>query len=169
VKKIFHYFFTKYPTFYFLTKATVKTIENDIKPLGISHVRAVALKRIGKIIISKYGGHVPSDREALIELPHVGPYIANATLCFAFNLDVPMLDTNILRVITRYFTISSKHRKKTNDPVLWKYLDSLLPKGRVKEFNYALLDFAFKICSSKNPKCFICPLKKSCIYIKNKI
>lgn len=166
VKKIYNNFFSTYPDFRALSKATVKTIEHDIKSLGISRVRAVALNAISKIILLKYNGCVPSNYKALIELPHVGPYIANATLCFAFNLDVPILDTNIIRVITRYFTIVSKHKRQRNDPLLWKYLENLLPQGRTKDFNFALLDFSLKICRSKNPKCDVCPLKNNCNYIK---
>jgi A/G-specific adenine glycosylase len=164
VRKIFNYFFVKFPTVAALASENEKIIQRIITPLGMEHRRATALKKLSRTIMDIYDGKIPSGREQLLALPYVGPYTANAVLCFVYNKDYPLLDTNILRVITRVFSLTSSKKRLRDDPKMWRFASSLLPSGKAVDFNFAVLDFADSICRPKNPSCQSCPLLKICDY-----
>ena len=166
VSQICERFFSKYPDIEALSEATVKSIESTIVSLGMEHIRADALKKIAKIVSEKYGGRIPDEKRSLMKLPHVGPYIANAVLCFAYGVDAPLLDTNVIRIISRVFSIKSARKRARDDPKMWLAVHTLMPKGKSRDFNLALLDFATSMCVPKNPKCSICPISDICDYYK---
>ena len=122
-----------------------------------------------KEILTNHNGKVPNSKNDLLSLPGVGPYSANAVLCFAFNHDVSMVDTNILRVLQRVFSLKSNSPRPRQDKKIWEFAESLPPKGSGKEFNYGILDFAAKVCTSRNPKCNTCVLNGMCDYYKGRI
>lgn len=164
VKGIYTQFFMKYPNARALSKADINTIRNVIRPLGMEFMRATALKKIADIIIHKYNGKVPRSREKLLELPHVGPYIANAVMCFAYDKDHALLDTNIIRVINRVFSYKPAKKRPRDDNRMWEFVCTLMPPGRARDFNLAILDFAASICLPRNPKCSSCLLAHICDY-----
>jgi A/G-specific adenine glycosylase len=164
VNHIFNHFFAEFPTVEVLASAAEKFIEEVITPLGMEHKRASALKKLAKTIVDNQGGKIPSEREQLTGLPHVGPYTANAVMCLAYGQDYPLLDTNVVRVITRVFSFKSSKKRPRDDPRMWHFVSSLLPLGKAKDFNLAILDIAASICHPKNPDCQICPLVGICDY-----
>jgi A/G-specific adenine glycosylase len=161
VLEIFDDFFKTYPTIKSLAEANVKELEAKIKKLGLAK-KASFLKEIAIAIMNTYDGKIPSDR-GLLELKGVGMYTANATLCFAFNKKVPIIDTNIARLLRRYLGIKGD-KPAYADKSLWKLAESILPEKRYKEFNYGLLDISAIYCRPK-PLCRSCPLKTHCYYV----
>jgi len=100
VEPIYDEFVDRYPRLDALTEAKVEAVTSLLKPLGLQNVRAKALIDIA----NEYAdGGIPDDKEALLELPYVGPYAANATLCFAFDERRPIVDANVVRVFNRAF------------------------------------------------------------------
>lgn len=168
VSQIYDRFIIKYSNVTLLSKASVEELEKEIFLLGI-HSRAERLKNLAQEIIKKYNGQIPLERKKLIELPGVGNYIANAVLCFALNKDVPLIDANILRILKRVFSIKSSKSRPRNDEKMWKAVDKIIPCGRGREFNFAILDFAAKVCTAKNPKHEVCPVKDYCDYYRTLI
>lgn len=162
VKRIYTQFFVKYPNVRALSKADINTIRNVIKPLGMEFVRAGALKKIADIIIHKHGGKIPRSREKLLELPHVGPYITNAVMCFAYDKDYALLDTNVVRVIGRVFSYKPVKKRPRDNNRMWDFVSTLVPPGRARDFNLAILDFAASICLPRKPKCLSCLLAHIC-------
>lgn len=148
-----------------LQKVNLRKLKNALKPLGLEHTRSKHLKDLSAKILADFGGKVPGTKKELLSLPGVGPYTANAVLCFAFGHDVSMLDVNILRVITRVFSPDVKHVRGTADKDLWDFAEKLPPAGKGKEFNYAILDFASNVCLAKKPRCSDCPMKKICNFV----
>jgi len=116
-----------------------------------------------KVVCQKYGGKVPERRDDLIKLPGVGHYTASAVLCFGFKKDIPIVDTNVVRVLTRILDIPKPC--KVTDAVIQETARKLVPKGRGVAYNEALLDFAAIVCK-KRPKCDICPISEACEYHK---
>lgn len=153
----------KYPTPQHLVEANLRRLRKEIHLLGISD-RARRLKATAKTILSLHNGKVPSDRKQLLNLLGVGDYIANAVLCFAFNEDVPLLDTNVIRVIKRVFSVESNKKRARTDKELWRFAGSLVPQGKAVDYNRSILDFAAIICTARNPNCKICPISKTCDY-----
>ncbi len=153
-----------YKNFDDLKKADLRSLKKVLKPLGLVHTRSKNLKDLSKKILSDFDGKVPGTKKELMSIPGVGPYTANAVLCFAFQKDISMVDTNILRVLQRVFSLKTNSARPYLDKKIWEFAESLPPKGRGKDFNYGILDFAAEVCTAKNPKCRTCVMKKICDY-----
>ena len=154
-------FIKKFPTPSSIANAPEEDLENILKPLGLIKQRIKAFKTIFKIIDDKHGGDIPNSQESLLKLPYVGQYTADAVLCFGFNQDVPIVDVNVTRICKRCFGIEVYGDPRV-DQHIRELLDGIMPKGKGREFNLAILDFGSLICTSRNPKHEICPLKRIC-------
>jgi A/G-specific adenine glycosylase len=166
VAKLFERFVEKYPSPACLANATVTDIEAEIRPLGMEHKRAKRLKKLAQIIVEKYAGEVPRNKAALVSLPGVGDYIANAVLCLAYDANVPLLDTNVIRVLQRALGVTSTKARARTDKALWKKYQQIIPKGKARDFNLAVLDFAAIICTAKNPNHDVCPVADICRFLQ---
>lgn len=165
---IYPQFIKKYPTPKHLAQADIETLKTEIHLLGISD-RARRLKSTAETILRLHNGKVPADRTQLLKLLGVGDYIANAVLCFAFNQDVPILDTNVIRVIKRVFSVESNKNRARTDKELWKFADSLIPAGKAVDYNRGILDFAALICTARSSNCPTCPVSDICNYCSETI
>jgi A/G-specific adenine glycosylase len=163
VERTYSEFIKKYPNPYILANSDVSDIRKDINLLGI-HQRAERLKKMAETLVNKFNGKVPDTKPELMELLGVGDYISNAVLCFAYKKDVPILDTNIIRILERVFSTKSEKTRPRTDKKMWQTIESMIPQGKAKEFNLSLLDFSAKVCTAKNPKHEICPLREICDY-----
>lgn len=163
VLKIFPKFIAKYSSPRTLSNAAVNLLIKDLFLLGI-HDRAKRLKETAKILMDRFNGHVPKEKDKLLTLKGVGDYIANAVLCFAFNKDVSIVDANVIRVFERFFSLKSNRARPRTDREIWQFAKKLVPKGNAKKYNRSLLDFAAVICTARKPSCLRCPLSKRCDY-----
>jgi len=99
-----------------------------------------------------------------MELPGVGKYTNSALLSFAYGEKIITVDTNVKRILGRYF------KKDNIDEFVKKNQKDLLSYFNSRNFNQALMDLGSKICTNRNPKCNICPLEKKCMkYINENI
>ena len=145
-------FIKKFPTPESMSKSSLKTILKMWSGLGYNN-RAKRLYESSKILAEQgFEGIYPNFEI----LPGVGAYTKNAILSFAYGDNVLAVDTNLQRVIIRYFGIDN-----TKDYVR-KYSNLLLENINSKDINQAFMDFGSSICTSSNAKCDICPLKKNC-------
>lgn len=96
-------FLRTFPTVQSLACAPRRLVLSCWSGLGYNR-RAVALHDAAKIIVSLHGCCVPDDRETLLTLPGVGPYTAGAVMVFAYNLPVPIVETNIRTVVLHHCT-----------------------------------------------------------------
>lgn len=164
VENLIEKFIEKFPTVFVLERTRTEEIEETITPLGMEHRRAQTVKRLARVIVTKYNGQIPDSKEELIALPGIGRYIANSVLCLAFGKETPLVDTNIVRVMKRAFDLKSEKVRARTDDKVWNFVKTLIPLGRSREVNLALLDFGALICMAKNPKCGICPVSHLCVY-----
>lgn len=164
VSQIYDTFFSKFPTIEALASSEEKVIKKAIVTLGMEHKRAPALKKVAQTIIDSHGGKIPTRSGQLMGLPYVGRYTSNALLCLAYGQDYPLLDTNVVRVITRVFSLKSSKNRPREDPQMWDFVSSLIPSKKARDFNLAVLDIAFSICRADNPDCQACPLLDICDY-----
>jgi|TARA_B100001964_G_scaffold65593_1_gene74692 A/G-specific adenine glycosylase len=109
-------------------------------------------------------GRFPCSREEIEALPGVGQYIANSIELFCYGKPLPLLDSNMSRVLERYFG-----PRKLADIRYDPYLQSLSKKVvKCKDpvsLNWAILDLAHIVCTQKKPQHDICPLKNRCQFI----
>jgi A/G-specific adenine glycosylase len=164
VEPVYRRFIAKYPLVHNLVRAPLKDILHDLRSLGLRY-RAVRLKQVANILETQFRGKVPDSENELLGLPGIGKYAANAVQCFAFKKDLPLVDSNVLRVLDRVFSIKSipdSHKKLQ----MWDFMSSMIPEGRAKEFNLSLLDFAGVLCIPRRPNHEICPMKDICDFHK---
>lgn len=144
-----------YPNLAAIADAEVAQLAEMLQTLGFQNQRAQALVDIGKEFCS---GGIPQDESKLLELPYVGRYAANATLCFAFGQSCPIVDANVVRVYGRAFNM----QLDPEAPEAWHFAEQMLPETEVQQYNLALLDFGSAVCSPVTPNCDTCFFESNC-------
>lgn len=166
VSQVYSEFIKRIPAPKDIAKIGEDEIAKLLEPLGLKH-RIPRFISLLKKLASEYEGEVPSKIDALLELPGVGKYVANAVLCFGFGLPVPIVDVNVARVLSRFFGISPTKRRAHTDGSFWELAERLIKQaGDGVKFNEAILDFAALVCSPK-PQCGLCPLSSMCAYFNS--
>lgn len=131
--------------------------------------RALRLHECSKVLAAQYGDQVPEDVDTLLALPGIGDYTARAVACFAYGQAVPVVDTNVRRVIAR-----AVHGREPGNPAKADLADAeaLLPRGRdgrpsaaAPEFSAALMELGALVCTARNPGCGECPLADDCLWL----
>ena len=153
-------FLKSYPTWTSLSEAEPDTLAQMIKPIGLQIRRSKSLILLAKTVVDS-GGDFPDSREEILSMPGVGQYIANAVELFRFSRPRPLLDTNMVRVIERYF----RKRKLADiryDPWLQTLAQRAVETGAAKEINWGFLDLGALVCKPAKPECPKCPLRKGC-------
>lgn len=153
----------RYPMPIDLARASISEIEDIIRPLGLLS-RARVLSDIGESLVTRFDGVVPSGDEELRSLPRVGDYTAGAVQSFGFGRRAGIPDTNIIRLLQRFFGLHSPRKSHRGSPPKAIRIAAIdvLPETDSRELNYAMLDFGALVCKSVRPKCRECPLSKSC-------
>ena len=118
--------------------------------------RAKRLHECATAIATQHGDVVPDDVDALLALPGVGTYTARAVACFAYGKRVPVVDTNVRRVVAR-----AVHGRADSPASVRDLVDvaALLPNDeRAPQFSVALMELGAIVCTARSPRCGICPL-----------
>jgi len=137
-------------------------ILKQVLPLGLGNQRAGALLQIRAYIHENLNDTIPPDVTLLMKIPHVGLYIANATLCFAFDIPSPVIDVNTSRIISRFYSIDNTSDLRENHE-LQKMAIELLPRENIKKYTWGLLDIGATLCKTE-PVCLNCLLRRKCDY-----
>ena len=160
VTPIYKIFLIQYSTLDKLAIAEVDNIAKLLQPLGL-FFRAERLLQTAKIIKEKYKGEIPQEETELLKLPGIGKYTARAILSQAFRQPAAVLDTNVARILERFFGIEGG-RVKSRCKILWSAAETIAPDAEVGHWNLTLLDFAALTCTARNPKCSVCPVSAKC-------
>jgi A/G-specific adenine glycosylase len=148
----------KFPTIQSLSTAKVSDVLHYWSGLGYNR-RALNLKKTAEVIVEKYIGTFPQDEKKLLSLPGIGLYTARAVLCFAFDQQIAVVDTNVRKVILTQFLYSENVKNtenrsvtlsdsqsipanKIDDKKLSEIATQLVPTGLAYEWNQALMDYA---------------------------
>ena len=120
--------------------------------------RAKRLHECATVIARDHGDAVPDDVDILLTLPGVGGYTARAVACFAYHQPVPVVDTNVRRVVARVVhgradaAAASAVRDHAD-------VSALLPKdSSAHRFSAALMELGAIVCTARTPRCGLCPL-----------
>ncbi len=146
-------FLEKFPTLQALANATQDDVLAAWSGLGY-YSRARNLQKTAQSVESE----LPSSQEELIKLPGIGRYTASAICSFGHNQAIPVVDTNIARVIKRHFALL-----EPKDATIWKFAQDFVNAEDPRHHNLALMDLGSLTCLPKNPKCDECPLEKECL------
>lgn len=151
----------KFPDFEILAAATEGEVLKAWQGLGY-YRRAKMLRMNAQAVCRDHDGKLPSDFEALINLPGIGRYTAGAVASIAFEKKKPVLDGNVIRILTRLFAIKENTALKPTVENLWEKAEKLLPEKNIGDFNQALMELGATVCFPKNPICEKCPVAFTC-------
>lgn len=146
----FERFVRRFPTLAALAAAPLDDVLALWSGLGY-YSRARNLHRAAQ----QAGRSLPRTRDELLELPGFGPYTAAAVASLAFQEDVPLVDGNVERVLSRLFRLTGR-------AAAWSKAAELLPAGRAGAFNEALMELGALVCDPRSPRCGQCPLVRQC-------
>jgi A/G-specific adenine glycosylase len=155
-----HAWLAQFPTLRHLAAASRADVIRAWQGLGYNR-RAVRLHEIACDAVARHGGELPRTLAELLRLRGVGRYTAGAVACFAYELPVSMVDTNVRRVLGRVFG-SSEDRLRTDCVA-----DMVLPQQDAYRWNQALMDLGATVCRAERPLCLICPLLSVCISVRS--
>ena len=151
----------RFPRVRALASAPLDDVLKEWEGLGY-YSRARNLHRAAQMIVTEFGGRVPSDIESLRRLPGVGRYTAGAIASIAFGQDAAVLDGNVKRVLARVFDYPEDVKSAKGEKELWELADAILPMDRAGDWNQALMDLGATLCAPKSPDCDHCPLLGLC-------
>ncbi len=144
-----------------LAGADVDEISRLIYGVGFYNVKAREIKEIARILLEKYSGSVPENREELMSLPGVGRKTANIVLAESLGKPAIAVDTHVQRISYRLGISISKDPSKTEE-----ILESIVPVDLWIGFNPTLVEFGKSICRPVSPRCSICSISEFCEYFK---
>ncbi|MES2524243.1 MAG: hypothetical protein V4617_16210 [Gemmatimonadota bacterium] len=162
-------FLERFPTLVHVAESPVSHVLDQWEGLGY-YARARNLHKLAGVVTSNGAvpGEMPCDVESLQTLPGIGAYTAGAVATFAYERRAPLVDTNVARVLLRFFarkhaardTIKSAYGQR----VAWTLAERSLPRaGRaVWEHNQALMELGALVCTARVARCGECPLQREC-------
>jgi A/G-specific adenine glycosylase len=128
--------------------------------------RALRLHAAAQIIAEDFNNEVPEDELTLQQLPGIGQYTAAAIAAFAFDQRTLVMDVNIRRVLTRVID-GNEHPKPAPTSREKARRLALLPEKNAHIWAAATMELGAMVCTSKNPKCELCPVISACNWRKN--
>jgi len=172
-----------FPTVQSVAKAKPDKIHKLWEGLGY-YTRVRNMQKAARLVMKQHGGELPTEFEQVLSLPGIGRYTAGAICSIAFNQPRPILDGNVIRVLTRVFTIEGDPKGKTVNAALWDLAGQLVREadrlGRAagtldhlnsrqaqrpncSHLNQALMELGALVCTPRQPQCEVCPLRSQCI------
>lgn len=154
-------FLKRYPTVEALAQAKTAELRRLWYPLGYN-VRPLRLRRIAQQTIQHHEGKIPDSYDGLLAMDGIGRYTAGAVLSFAYEQDAPILDTNVARLLSRFFGVPAAWSNGRRLRRLWQLAEAIIPKGKGYDINQAMMDVGATICTARAPKCPTCALRRTC-------
>ena len=149
------------------------------------YTRVRNLQKAAQVIVAEHGGKFPENFDQVLALPGIGRYTAGAVCSIAFNQPTPILDGNVIRVLTRVFGIAENPKVKAMNARLWELAEELVSRAKeAKEtkgkltsppsrsshdpdscshLNQSLMEFGATLCTPRSPQCLTCPIQKLCV------
>lgn len=161
VKAYYARFLESFPTVGALAGAVEGKVMKLWEGLGY-YSRARNLMKTARLIVREYGGRFPNTYEEIIKLPGIGPYTAGAIASICFNLPVPAVDGNVVRVVSRIAGIDDEITRSVINRITAS-LKAVYPADRRGDFTQSLMELGAVICIPNGaPKCTQCPAADIC-------
>lgn len=146
-----------------LIDAKEKDIEDLIHPVGFYRRKAIYLKKVCQILMTKYEGDIPKGIEELCQLPGVGPKMAHLCMQEAWNITTGIgVDTHVHRIAARLGWVGGAGKKIKTPEDTRKALEQWLPYEYWREINHMLVGLGQTICTPLRPKCSECANNNLC-------
>ena len=157
VKPYFEKFTRIWPTVFDLAEASDDDVMAAWAGLGY-YSRARNLVKCAQVVADL--GGFPETEAELLKLPGLGAYTAAAIASIAFGKRAVVVDANVERVVSRLFNIEEP--LPGSRKVIREKADTITPEVRAGDFAQSMMDLGSQICTSKAPRCLLCPLSEAC-------
>jgi len=157
VNKITAKLFNKYRTPEDFARLTPDRLANEIKGCGLFRNKSKFIVEASRILVERYGGQVPENREELEQLPGVGRKTANVILGVAFGQHTFPVDTHVHRLARRLGFSSGKSPEQTEQD-----LCSLIPPERWQPAHHQIIYHGRRVCDARKPRCGDCCIRDLC-------
>ncbi len=157
VRSYFVKWMEKFPTIQSLAEADLQDVLMSWQGLGY-YTRAKKIHECARVLVEKYDGKIPANRDALLKLPGIGPYTASSICCFAFNMPETVVDGNVIRVISRLYGLTHAVTKEE----IYELAQKITPKQAGADYASAIMDLGAMICTTPEPICSKCPWASVC-------
>jgi A/G-specific adenine glycosylase len=157
----YRHWMARYPTVATLAQAPLSDVLKSWEGLGY-YGRARNLHAAAKTVVDDYDGCLPAEAEELIKLKGIGRYTAGAISSIAFGRSTPVLDGNVIRVLSRLDDLEDDVTRGATQRRLWRRASELVPDRRPGAYNQALMELGQRICQPAAPRCHLCPLADLC-------
>ncbi|MEL7603212.1 MAG: endonuclease III [Bacillota bacterium] len=149
------------------TAAQIAALTEDelfeyIKSCGLYQTKGRNIIAASKLLVEKYGGEVPPDRDALIELPGVGRKTANVVVSNAFKIPAIAVDTHVFRVANRIGLANAKDVLHTEQQLM-----RAIPQEDWGDAHHWLIFHGRRVCDARKPRCAECCVNDVCEYYRN--
>lgn len=150
-----------FPTWQALAASPLEKVLKAWEGLGYYH-RARNLHETAKRVCAEHGGRLPSDYYKVLSLPGVGRYTVGAICSIAFGMRLPVLDGNVVRVLSRLADYAAPVDTTAAQKTLWSWAEALTPERHPGDFNQSMMELGALICARSKPACLLCPLRSFC-------
>ena len=154
-------FLSRFPDLPSLASASEEDVLKEWEGLGY-YSRARNLLRGARQVMAEYGGVLPREPELLRKICGIGPYTAGAVASIAYDVPVPAVDGNVIRVLSRLYGIRTDASAPETRRRLEDLAASLVPAERPGDYNQAVMDLGATVCVPGTPDCARCPLSTRC-------
>jgi len=158
VNKVTKNLFQKYKTPEDYLSVPLEELQNDIRSIGLFRNKAKNIQKLCQMVLEKYNGEIPMDRDELINLPGVGRKTANVVVSVAYNMPAIAVDTHVERVSKRLGIC----RWKDSVLEVEKTLMKKVPRDEWSVTHHRMIFFGRYHCKAQNPQCEACPLLALC-------
>ncbi len=151
--------FARYPNAEALAEADILDVERIVRPCGLYHTKAQNLVDASRMLLTDYGGKLPSEMDELLRFPGVGRKIANLLRGDIFGLPAIVADTHCIRICGRFGMYPTALKDPTK---VEKILVGLVEPQEQSDFCHRIVQFGRDVCTARAPRCEICPLASLC-------
>lgn len=149
--------FKRYRTALDYAQADRDELENLIRPTGFFRNKAASLMGLGRALVERFDGEVPSTMADLVTLPGVGRKTANVILGNAFGIPGITVDTHFSRLVQRWRWTAEK------DPVKIEHaVGELIERREWTMLSHRVIFHGRRVCHARKPACGACVLAKDC-------
>ncbi len=149
--------FAAYPGPRELAAAPTARVERLIRATGYFHTKARHIRATAREILDRFGGRVPTDRDALLTLPGVGPKTANCVLVFGYGIPAVPVDTHVHRIANRLGIVRTRSPEETEAALV-----RCVPREYWIPLNPVLVQHGQNLCRPRGPWCDRCPIREYC-------
>lgn len=155
-------FLARFPTAAALARASEEDVLEAWSGLGY-YRRARALRVAAIAVEERHGGKFPRGGQAALDLPGIGRYTAGAIRSIAYGERAPILDGNVIRVLSRVFGIEGDAARAAVSRDLWSLAAAVVMRGDPSQVNQAQMELGALVCTPTAPACGECPLEALCV------